>query len=288
MLEIIEWLISNEEKASAVYYKAASILKGDAGLSRFLETLGAEERVHAEVMRKAAGHAGTLSDMPAFVTLGDETVNKIGNYFSLCEARIDTRKLTGEDILDFIVATEYSEWNDLFVYVINSLKKTCKDFIPVAAIAQQHKRNIERFLSSRPEYCEHLERIRKISPVWEEKILVVDDEEIITELISAILEGEGAIEVARDGKDALEKLTGKYYAAIITDIDMPRMNGIEFYRNAIRLFGNIGDRFLFFTGGDTPEHTEFFRENKINYLFKPSQIQNIRGAVVNILNRRYA
>lgn len=60
------------------------------------------------------------------------------------------------------------------------------------------------------------------------KILVVDDEEIIRDSISYILETEGyEVEKAENGKIAYDKIKEKHFDLVITDIEMPAMKGTE-------------------------------------------------------------
>jgi two-component system response regulator PilR (NtrC family) len=60
------------------------------------------------------------------------------------------------------------------------------------------------------------------------KILVVDDEEIIRDSISYILESEGyEVDKAENGKIAYEKIKEKHFDLVITDIEMPAMKGTE-------------------------------------------------------------
>lgn len=60
------------------------------------------------------------------------------------------------------------------------------------------------------------------------KILVVDDEEIIRDSISYILESEGyEVDKAENGKVAYEKIKEKHFDLVITDIEMPAMKGTE-------------------------------------------------------------
>ena len=60
------------------------------------------------------------------------------------------------------------------------------------------------------------------------KILVVDDEESIRFLFKEELEEEGfAVELARNGKEALEKLPAVRPDLITLDIKMPVMDGME-------------------------------------------------------------
>ena len=63
------------------------------------------------------------------------------------------------------------------------------------------------------------------------KILVVDDESDIRILIRAYLSMSGfEVEEAKDGVEALQKLGGKSYDLLISDIYMPNMDGIQLLR----------------------------------------------------------
>jgi DNA-binding response OmpR family regulator len=61
-----------------------------------------------------------------------------------------------------------------------------------------------------------------------ERILVVDDEESLRLSLKFKLKSAGFdVEVAVDGEDALEKLKARPADAVLLDINMPRMSGIE-------------------------------------------------------------
>ena len=64
---------------------------------------------------------------------------------------------------------------------------------------------------------------------------------------------------------------------------MPVMDGIEFYRRAVKRYPNIQGRFLFFTGLLDEERLSFFKENNLKYIVKPSPIGDIRKVVINIM-----
>lgn len=67
-------------------------------------------------------------------------------------------------------------------------------------------------------------------------ILVVDDSASIRNVVSIALKGAGydVIE-ACDGKDALAKLTGQKVHLVISDVNMPNMDGITFVKNLKQL-----------------------------------------------------
>lgn len=59
------------------------------------------------------------------------------------------------------------------------------------------------------------------------KILIVDDEQPILELIVSFLSSSGyRCETARNGREALDRLGQNQYDAVITDVVMPQMDGI--------------------------------------------------------------
>ncbi|MFN9501779.1 MAG: response regulator [Chryseotalea sp.] len=64
------------------------------------------------------------------------------------------------------------------------------------------------------------------------KVLVVDDSESIRELLAITLEGAGyQVIKSTDGKDALQKLTDQTVNLVITDLNMPKVDGIELVKN---------------------------------------------------------
>jgi len=119
-------------------------------------------------------------------------------------------------------------------------------------------------------------------------ILIVDDDPGIRTLLKSLLDKEGDVQTASNGKDALSKLASNYFSAIITDIDMPLMSGLELYSKAAARFPAIRRRFLFFTGNADLERLTFFKQNQLNYLVKPASLKAIKSAVSGILSSQDA
>ena len=64
------------------------------------------------------------------------------------------------------------------------------------------------------------------------KIMTVEDSTSLREMISFVLREEGYdVLEAEDGQDALTKLNGSEIDMVITDLNMPVMNGIELTRS---------------------------------------------------------
>ncbi len=160
-----------------------------------------------------------------------------------------------------------------------------KEFIPGIINMQHHKRHVEQFLESQAGFSGKLQEMKKLPKVWEERLLVVDDEPVIVDMLVAILEDDDIVDSASNGKDALKKLNDNHYSAIVSDVDMPVMNGIEFFKKAVEKYPDINKRFLFFTGSFDSEVLDFFKQNKIKYLPKPSSITDIKKALFEIISR---
>ncbi len=63
------------------------------------------------------------------------------------------------------------------------------------------------------------------------RILVIDDEPVIRELLSDMLSRRGyVVDTAEDGACGLEKAESTQYSVVFTDIRMPGMNGVEVYK----------------------------------------------------------
>lgn len=73
------------------------------------------------------------------------------------------------------------------------------------------------------------------------KILIVDDEEMLRNLLVKILVQEGYdVDTAENGEEALDKLSQTPYDLLISDIKMPKMNGFELLKNVRSKYPSVG------------------------------------------------
>jgi CheY-like chemotaxis protein len=283
MEEIIQWLMKIEHLANDIYSQAALYFKNDPNWVEFLEHAAEDESMHYHIIASAAQHYQTRPPPRLSIALDTETRDKIEGIFKKISEQIVDQSLSETILLDAITTTEFSEWNDIFLYVVANLKEQVGEFKYVIAKIQSHKRYIEAFLERSERGREALRRLLDIPAVWTENILIVDDEAIVAELFKAILHREGNIDTATNGQEALEKIKEKYYKLIISDIDMPIMDGLSFYGHAVEIFPPLKDRFLFITGNVSPEKLDFFQQNNLKFLSKPAPITTIRNEALKLL-----
>jgi len=103
--------------------------------------------------------------------------------------------------------------------------------------------------------------------------------------MQSVLSGDGGVDVAKNGAEGYEKASQNYYAAIISDLDMPVMGGIDFYKKLKQQYPDVGKRFIFISGAATANALDFIRSEKIQFLSKPFKLHDIRQAVVDIIDR---
>jgi CheY-like chemotaxis protein len=97
------------------------------------------------------------------------------------------------------------------------------------------------------------------------RILVVEDEEAVAEGLRLLLEQEYVVDVASSGQRALELLLeGGPFDAVLCDLMMPGMSGIELYRALKARAPGMEERLVFMTGGAFTAEAEAFLDEVSN------------------------
>jgi DNA-binding response OmpR family regulator len=117
------------------------------------------------------------------------------------------------------------------------------------------------------------------------RILVVDDEFMVRQFVSETLAQEGhEVEVVDSAEVALEQVNNKEYQAIMLDIKMPGMSGIELYRHFQKIAPLLADRVVFITGDVMGSSTmTFLSKTKAPYIIKPFDAKQLTAEVNRVL-----
>lgn len=115
----------------------------------------------------------------------------------------------------------------------------------------------------------------------DKSILVVDDERSIRETVSDYLEDEGCRpEMAADGVEALEKINNGNYDAVIMDLNMPGMTGIEVLDKVVLKFPEMP--IIVFSGvGVLDKAMEAIRKGAWDFISKPITSFSILSLTLN-------
>lgn len=116
------------------------------------------------------------------------------------------------------------------------------------------------------------------------KILVVDDDKNINTLIQSLLKNENYDVIsASDGLDALNKLDAEKVDMLITDVMMPKMDGLELCRE-VRSFSDMPILMLTVLG-EINQKVQGFETGADDYLTKPFEPMELIVRVKALLKR---
>jgi len=113
-------------------------------------------------------------------------------------------------------------------------------------------------------------------------ILIVDDEENTRIGLSELLTAEGySVCAAGDGIEALDCLQHGQYQLVITDINMPRMNGMAFLDEITRDYPDL-DVIMMTAFGGVDSYVKAMNLGVYEYLHKPVKLENLRSVMRKI------
>ncbi len=118
----------------------------------------------------------------------------------------------------------------------------------------------------------------------EKRILIVDNSEPVRYLLMSLFKNEAIIDVAVNGKEALEFVNNNHYDFIISDVDMKYIDGFEFFRQAVQHDPSLRQRFLFFSSSVPDSQNDFFVRENVKYLMKPGDITTLQNIAFEIMN----
>jgi excisionase family DNA binding protein len=195
---------------------------------------------------------------------------------------IDETFLTTEEVL------EYLQVNLRTVYRLIKAGK-----IPAVRVGRQwrfRKRDIDAWLDSqrprgggaRPAPAATAP-VRQATGATRPRVLVVDDEASIRDLLSKTLAlAEYDVDVAPDGRSALERMRLYPYDLLIADLKMPGMDGLTVIREAKRYKADLP--VIIITGFSTESSAiEAVNLGVAGYLTKPFRVPQVLAAAAKAL-----
>lgn len=118
-----------------------------------------------------------------------------------------------------------------------------------------------------------------------QRILVIDDEAGILDILSSSLEQAGySVDTAQRAADGLQALHNEEYDLILMDIRLPDSDGGTLFHKVKAMDPEVADRVIFITGDTVSTETLAFIEETGNiYIAKPFDIESVRQLVARRL-----
>jgi len=143
---------------------------------------------------------------------------------------------------------------------------------------------IDEVLSEAPS----VEAISSGEPIpWPRRILIVEDNEAAGRQLQKLLQADLQlqVEVTNDGAMALQQLAEQNYSIVITDLRMPRMDGMELIREVQK--GSLPVTVIVTTAhGSIDDAVQAIRMGAYDFLTKPIDVDNLRLVVKRALRER--
>jgi DNA-binding NtrC family response regulator len=124
-------------------------------------------------------------------------------------------------------------------------------------------------------------------PAPKRRVLIVEDNETARKQIQVFLETEPdlAVDAAANGSDALKALNDRPYSVIVTDLKMPRVDGLQLLEEVQkrRLPADV----IITTGFGTVEQAvQAMRMGAVDFLTKPINLEHLRLVIQRALRER--
>src|SRR5215213_5569208 len=116
-------------------------------------------------------------------------------------------------------------------------------------------------------------------------ILIIDDEKAIRKTLSEILSFEGyKIDEAVDGEEGLKKFKDKTYDVVLSDIKMPKVDGIDFLQRAVE--NNSDVPVIMISGhGNIETAVEAVKKGAYDFIQKPPDLNRLLITIRNAMER---
>ena len=109
------------------------------------------------------------------------------------------------------------------------------------------------------------------------KVLIVEDERCLRNVMRRILTGHD-VTSAGDGQEGLELLLGQDFDLVISDVRMPKMNGVQMYQAAVRAKPELKGRFMFASASLDEVERAGIEEETVAKPYSPSEfLEKVNG-----------
>ncbi len=110
-------------------------------------------------------------------------------------------------------------------------------------------------------------------------VLLVDDETEFTATLAERMEARGLkVDTASDGPTAIEMAGSHFYDAIVLDLIMPGMDGIETLKRLLAMNSDL--QVIMLTGhGSLKQGVEAVKQGAVDFLEKPADIETLMGKI---------
>jgi len=118
-----------------------------------------------------------------------------------------------------------------------------------------------------------------------QRILVVDDEQDVTDLLDDLLSGAGyEVQTAGSASAALDLIRETIFEAAILDFNLPDMDGVMLHRQIRQMDQELAEHTIFTSGMvQSDENLGYYVASAAGFLVKPFDLEQVLFAVREVL-----
>ena len=289
MRKTFDWLLSVETKAAEIYKRVSKNESLPEKHRQFIHELSEEEYGHKALLDELLKEWQTIPELEDEIIIDDLVAAQVEEELGLVDRSCDAKEISLTELFNALVSAECSEWNSIFLYAIKRLAKEGLRGERASSVIESHKSRMIAFINNSPELSEVAAGLESVEKIWQPRILIVDDLSPLRTLLARVLAKEGEVGVAEDGLAALELCREKHFDAIVSNIDMPKMTGIEFLDALVAEHGvKVKGSFIFMAGAVDQSSQNEISLRGVDILSKPFSLSEVRKVVSGLINKSYA
>ncbi|MCC6502432.1 MAG: hypothetical protein IT362_04760 [Deltaproteobacteria bacterium] len=276
MIELISH-VAKAESALAGSLSAASIRGTGEGARRLKKLAMAKRRLAREFLSGASRIRATSRRPPlmrGLRSVRDDFDASLLYLVAAIESGIEEAGLA-----EALACHERFKWNNLVLSLAAAVRGGFPEGVPMLAAAGRGRRAVEGYVELAG-CAQELFSLKAAAPAWKERLLLIGELPPETE---AALESECVLEKTV-GTDAIDRITRRYYGALIAVDGLNDMKASTLCERAARIFPGIEERFLYLyesAGGKGAKDTE----PRARHLPRSSSKSRVMEEVGLILNR---
>lgn len=290
LLDVVDHLMAVEQAASVVYAAFARRFADRPELRLLWSELAEDEEAHAGLLSEI--RAGSIRGAILPVPLGVEmaSIERVLDDLHRQRERIEQGRVSIAEALAATIALETSEINEALTRLVES----ARPFLSSPPFEEGIVKHLHRLLQAvdqlnHPELTAILkdlvEGARRWIPLRPTTILIVEDEADMRETCLRIFRRDGhQCLAAGDGEEALALLQREVPQLILTDLRMPRMDGLDLLRR-IRRLPSPPPVVIFSAYVSEASVREALEAGAAAYLAKPFTPEKLRSVVEPLLPR---
>ena len=284
--DIVYWLKCIEESVGNLYQRAAKACGHDEHFRGFLTQLEEDEKTHAQFMSMILEYLPQRKlPLVVDIVLDQKTRDSVETCLNRFDEHLGKKEISKSQIVEYMARAEFSELNPVFLYIVSRFAEMSRETENIANEIQRHLSDVRKFISGLPQNLKPSIDVEMFPLVREKRFLVVDDHKSLRNLVASLLASKGTVEAVSGASEALKKVREHFYNGIVSDIQMPVMDGIEFYRQSVAYDSRLSKHFLFYSADVSPDRESFLKQNNLRFLRKPFGLGEFMDTMDQILQQ---